>query len=356
MSVSRPRPSSILALAFFTIPLAVSAAGGQTYEVVMDDRTSHAILGVGLSVPLSGTFIGNYDATTNPGGTRTLPGVFGGSGNQPIPYDAVISASLEMDAVPAGSMKMAVGDGPLFLMRDLSIDVLGGGVAPLLAGAELTFSTFRTFAPNSLYLGGPAFPIILPIGGITEFRIEQTLLAIGSILPGEKGDRFFALVPARLTFAAQVMDKAIGGEPIDLLLPMFGRIERNGDSMSMWFSASDSGANVWSIPIDPLVNEPVELPTILPPGQTANLLFNGEFGDVTTSRMLDLAMIGEGSIACSLADINGDCLVDGADIGEVLGSWGPCAGCAADIDGNGVVEAVDLAMVLAFWQPEPTRR
>ncbi|MBM4106395.1 MAG: hypothetical protein FJ257_08925 [Phycisphaerae bacterium] len=353
MPARRPRPSSLLASAVMLVPLAVSTAGAQTYEVVMDEKTSHAILNIGLSVPLAGTFIGNYDPATNPGGTRTLPGLFGGSGNQPIPFSADVSAALDMDEVPSGSMKMVMGSGPAFLMTDMVLDVLGGGTAPLLAGAELTFSSFRTFSPNSLYPGGPPFPITLPIGGITEFRIEQTLMTAGVILPGEKHDTFFVLVPARLTFEMQVLDTTIGGEPIDLLLPMFGGFERNGDSMSMWFSASDSGSNVWSIPIDPLVNEPVELPTILPPGQTANLLFNGEFEDVATSRSLDLAMIGDGTPTNSVADVTGDGLVNGADISEVLGFWGPCPGCAADIDRDGVVNGIDLALVLGLWQPEP---
>lgn len=351
---SRPRPSSLLAPAVILLPLAVSTAGAQTYEVVMDEKSSQAILNIGLSVPLAGSFIGNYDATTNPGGTRTLPGVFGGSGNQPIPFSADVSASLDGNEVPTGSMKVVMGSGPLFLMTDMVLDVLGGGTAPILAGAELTFSTFRTFSPNSLYPGGPPFPITLPIGGITEFRFEQTMMATGVMLPGENHDTFFVLVPARLTFEMQILDTTIGGEPIDVLLPSFGKIERNGDSISMWFSASDSGSNVWSIPIDPLVNEPVELPTILPPGQTANLLFNGEFEDVSTSRLLEVAIIGDGTPTDSIADINGDGLVNGADISEVLGFWGPCPGCAADINGDGVVNAIDLALVLGLWQPEPT--
>ena len=53
----------------------------------------------------------------------------------------------------------------------------------------------------------------------------------------------------------------------------------------------------------------------------------------------------------SPADINGDCLVDGADLSGVLSDWGACtaAPCEGDIDGSGTVDASDLATVLGAW-------
>jgi len=48
-------------------------------------------------------------------------------------------------------------------------------------------------------------------------------------------------------------------------------------------------------------------------------------------------------------DINGDQLVDGADLAIVLGSWGPCKGCAADVTGDGVVDGADIAVILGHW-------
>ncbi len=53
------------------------------------------------------------------------------------------------------------------------------------------------------------------------------------------------------------------------------------------------------------------------------------------------------------ADLNGDGLVDAADLALVLSAWGPCGkrpgGCPADLTGDGLVDAADLAMVLADW-------
>ncbi len=48
-------------------------------------------------------------------------------------------------------------------------------------------------------------------------------------------------------------------------------------------------------------------------------------------------------------DVNGDCGVNGADLGALLSSWGPCAGCPADLTGDGVVGGADLGALLAHW-------
>ncbi|HMN95120.1 MAG TPA: hypothetical protein PKC43_02025 [Phycisphaerales bacterium] len=51
------------------------------------------------------------------------------------------------------------------------------------------------------------------------------------------------------------------------------------------------------------------------------------------------------------ADLDGDGKVDGADIGILLASWGPCSGCPADLNGNGNVGGADLGILLAAWEP-----
>ncbi|MEC9372931.1 MAG: hypothetical protein VYC34_03770, partial [Planctomycetota bacterium] len=56
--------------------------------------------------------------------------------------------------------------------------------------------------------------------------------------------------------------------------------------------------------------------------------------------------------ACPPADLNGDCVVNSADLGVLLGSWGPCpmgGGCPADLDGDGVVGPADLGALLGSW-------
>ena len=64
------------------------------------------------------------------------------------------------------------------------------------------------------------------------------------------------------------------------------------------------------------------------------------------------------------ADINGDGVVDGADLGLFFVAWGPCPGdeigCPGDISDDGVVSGIDLGLFCASWglecppdKPEP---
>lgn len=57
------------------------------------------------------------------------------------------------------------------------------------------------------------------------------------------------------------------------------------------------------------------------------------------------------------ADLDGNAAVDGADLGLLLGAWGPGSSDpsgAADLDGNGAIDGADLGILLAAWGPCPT--
>ena len=49
-----------------------------------------------------------------------------------------------------------------------------------------------------------------------------------------------------------------------------------------------------------------------------------------------------------LGDLNGDCVVDGEDLGQFLAAWGQC-NVPADLDNSGCVDGVDLGIFLAQW-------
>lgn len=61
---------------------------------------------------------------------------------------------------------------------------------------------------------------------------------------------------------------------------------------------------------------------------------------------IDIRFVGPDGPA---ADLDGDGDVDGADLGLLLGSWGPCGGCPADLDGDGDVDGADLGLLLGSW-------
>lgn len=60
----------------------------------------------------------------------------------------------------------------------------------------------------------------------------------------------------------------------------------------------------------------------------------------------------EGPVQCDpncSPDLNGDGVVNGADLAILLGQWGGGAGTCADLNGDGVVNGADLAILLGAW-------
>lgn len=48
-------------------------------------------------------------------------------------------------------------------------------------------------------------------------------------------------------------------------------------------------------------------------------------------------------------ELTGDGHVDAADLGTLLGAWGPCVDCTADLNCDGQVDAADLSILLGAW-------
>jgi len=83
------------------------------------------------------------------------------------------------------------------------------------------------------------------------------------------------------------------------------------------------------------------------------------YGNLGEPRLIDLSVIpgdqffligvGTPPNPCP-ADLDGDHIVSGADLGLLLGAWGVCAPpCAADLDHDGIVSGADLGQLLGAW-------
>lgn len=312
-------------------------------------------LSFSLALPLAGTFIGNYDAVNNPSGTRTRLGLFGGSGNNPISYSASVKPGIELElptSVPTFIFCLQdEGDGTA-TVSCVVFDLLGGAPSPIDIDLTITYPNFNTQQPTAVFPGVSDFTLSLPAGEISLAQAVQTAPVIGTLVPTKDGSFILtALVPADLSFQATVLGQLVDVPPTPITLPIVAELVPSllGDSFALLSIEIPTIEQVVPTGGQTIDGQPVPLPTLLPPGGTANLLVSGTFGDGIVSFGLAANLSGEGQTTGPTGDLNGDCIVNGSDLAIVLGSWGPCADCAADLTGDGVVDGADLAIVLGNW-------
>ena len=81
----------------------------------------------------------------------------------------------------------------------------------------------------------------------------------------------------------------------------------------------------------------------------------GQLEITRSRRTIAVGTYGRGAWRSALAkqgDIDGNGVIDGTDLGFVLGAWGVCAApldCAADCNADGVVDGADLSLLLSAW-------
>ena len=84
---------------------------------------------------------------------------------------------------------------------------------------------------------------------------------------------------------------------------------------------------------------------------TAGTDATGQF-EIVLSTATALATIDVGGLEDP--DLNDDGDVNGADLGLLLGQWGPCdGGACADLTGDGLINGADLGILLGSWGPFP---
>lgn len=340
-------PTAVLVPAILSI--AAPAFAVETFIVTLGPSSAFST-DLGVTLPLNGTLIGNYDAVSNPTGTQTRPGIFGGSGNNPIPFSSTLVADSVVDSVPSGELLITIDEETLAVqVQELSLDLLGEKPGDIGVTLNILYSTFRTISPNSLYPGGTTIPVPLGSGSISVISAVQTGPGAGVLVQqGKNTYQFNVAVPVDLLFTADFQGTPIGGTPTPGVLPLVGTLTRTATGITLDVAAADSGTFVQ--PFDPpqtITNQALALPTVLPPGGTANLLLNGTINQATITQSLGLDVVGNGIRVCNRADFDGDCRVDSPDLAFLLAAWGGRG--PADLNGDGVVDSQDLAILLAAW-------
>jgi hypothetical protein len=330
---------------------AVAAAAGVSYDVSIVTSQSSIDSTTNLTVPLTGTFIGSYDARTNPAGTKTIPGLFGGSGNNAIGYTASFVADGSFTTVPSGGFGMVVDTNALsFTLSNTSIDFLSGQVPGVDATLNILYSTFHTQQPTAVFPGGVTIPVPLGAAELVELTATQTGGDVtGVIVPsGADSYTFAAAVPVDLLATIEANGQVFGGQPVAFVLPLTGTITFGGENVVITLNGTSEFNQ--TEPIDPpatFADQAIDLPTVLPPGGTASLLFSGSIASLTIDQALTFDIVADAAAQLNPADLNGDGAVSAADLGILLGAWGSAG--PGDLNGDGNVGAADLALLLGAW-------
>lgn len=342
----------VLSSTFSSFAALPAVADEVVFNCTVTSQTSTVTQTTDLTAPFAGTLIGDYNEVDNPAGTRTLPGVFGGTGNNPIPYTASFALAGDIVSHPTGALVLGVdSEGLQIRVSNLTVDLLGGVPGTLGATVNINYQTFRTVNPSSFYPGGVTIPVPVGNATVSTFTATQTGDGVfGVLVPQKDGSfQFNVVVPVNYTILATALGQPVGdGLPTPGVLPLTGRLVEGTNTVTLALDVSNSETTTQPVEADPFVDVPLALPTVFPTGGTANLLLTGDVTSLTLSTSLTASLDAAGVRQAVPGDVNGDYVVNAADLSLLLAAWGtPGPG---DFDGDGLVGAADLSVLLLNWR------
>ncbi|MCS7032453.1 MAG: hypothetical protein NZ561_00485, partial [Phycisphaerae bacterium] len=149
-----------------------------------------------------------------------------------------------------------------------------GVTASLPLSAVFTTAGFRTRSPTSVYPGG-SLPI--PLGNATITAMTLTQIdpeAPGTLTPAGPGEFTFAVAPlVTINLTVDVLGNVLTIPGAPTLLPLTGTLLLDEDD-ALLTSAAPLAVDQSANPDVPLPAFEFPLPTVLPPGNTANLVFH----------------------------------------------------------------------------------
>lgn len=339
---------------------AAAAARGAPYDMTIRADASGLSATFNVTANTAGTLIGNWDPNTNPTGTRTKPGAFGSFGDtENLPVNVTLDGVFggPIDTAMTGSFQLALNPALGSLqITGFSADLLGGQTVALGLSVTLETETFRTRNPTSLYPGG--IPITVPLGEATLLQLIATQGAMpgtGTLTETGPGQYdFTAAVPVELQSSLDFFGNPLTPAPTPVALALAGQIVVTGTSASL----SSSQPLAFSQSQDPnttLPEMPLALPTILPPGSTANVLLHLVLQTVSSSVTGTSALSAQGTQpAAHPGDLDCDGDVDFFDIDSfVLALQGETAYAAVYPNCNWLNGDCDLDGDVDFFDIDP---
>lgn len=287
---------------------ALRLAPAQLYDFNVVAPPSGISGNLAISARTQGTLVGNYDPDTNPNGTRTKPGLFGSfDPTENVPVNVSIGAAIggNINRQASGTFRATVdGSNNTITFENLSLNFLANGPAVLPVTITLAGQSFRTRNPNSTYIL-PSQGISFPIGtvNLSQFTAVQTGVGAGVLTPaGVDTYDFTAGVLVDLTLAANLLGNPLA-QTIPFVLPLQGQVVVQGNSAVI---TSLQPLN-FSQSFNPNLDLPAfefGLPTILPPGSTANLIFDLTLEEIGFEVDLDINLRAEGTLVPEPASLS----------------------------------------------------
>lgn len=317
----------------------VTAASAQTFDYSFDAGMSSLSVNTDVAVDLTGNLKGAFDAVTNPGGTRTLLGLFGDNGlNNEAPVTIVLGVDAALGGALNGGLQLSY-DAALgtVTVDGLSATVGAAGSSSADINVTLNYSTFRTVNPGSAFVGG--FPLTLPLGvaDVTDVVLVQTMPGAGLGVPGASAGLvdITAGVPVELSFNVDLAALGGGGVtpvgPLPLILPIAGTVDFADCGTALLSTSQDTFAQTIPSPGGfNLTDVPLPLPTILPPGQTADLVLNAAVDQLTVDGDLQVSIVADAG-ASGRAEIYCDSSPNSSGVAAVLNAAGSTSVSAADL-------------------------
>jgi hypothetical protein len=287
---------------------ALRLAPAQQYDFNVVAPPSGISGNLAISARTQGTLVGNYNPDTNPNGTRTKPGLFGSfDPTENVPVNVSIGAAIggNINRQAGGTFRATVdGGNNTITFENLSLNFLANGPAVLPVSITLAGQSFRTRNPNSTYIL-PSQGITLPIGtvNLSQFTAVQTGVGAGVLTPtGVDTYDFTAGVLVDLTLAADLLGNPLA-QTIPFVLPLQGQVVVLGNSAVVTSLQQLNFSQAFNPNLDLPAFE-FGLPTILPPGSTANLIFDLTLEEIGFEVDLDINLRAEGTLVPEPASLS----------------------------------------------------
>jgi hypothetical protein len=264
-----------------------ATAAPRTYEFTLNPAASTTAATIDVAAKTDGTLVGNYDPTANPAGTRTKPGLFGSFGeaeNVPVPVSIDPNIAGPINSSAAGTFLLTIDPAAqTATLADLSANLLNAGPVALPVDAAVGLANFRTRNPTSTYI---AANVNLPLGNATVKSLRATQTpdpAIGTLTPTANANEYTLDLTAMVTLEAEVefQGNNISAPSNPIAFPIAGTIKLTGDTAT--FTATTTlNLDQMDAPDQPIPPFEFSLPTILPPGGTANVILDLMLNETTT--------------------------------------------------------------------------